>query len=59
MKEITKFLQNILFKSKKNNSATPVSAQGLLFPPILAKQLACIKQYQKTYPNLDITFIET
>ena len=59
MKEIAKFLQNILFKSKKNNSANPVSAQDLLSPLILAKLLVCIKQYQQTYPNQDITFTET
>jgi hypothetical protein len=59
MKEIAKFFQSVLFKSKKFNSATPVSDQDLLYPPFLAKLQSCIKQYQKTYPNQDITFTET
>jgi hypothetical protein len=59
MKEIASFFQNVLFKSKKYNSATPVSDQDLLYPAFLAKLQDCIKQYQKTYPNQDITFTET
>jgi hypothetical protein len=59
MKEIAKFFQNVLFKSKRFNSSTPVSDQDLLYPPFLAKLQACIKQYQQTYPNQDITFTET
>jgi hypothetical protein len=59
MKEIASFFQKVLFKSKKFNSSTPVSDQDLLYPPFLAKLQACIKQYQQTYPNQDITFTET
>lgn len=59
MKEIAKFFQNVVFKSKKFNSKTAVSDQDLLYPPFLAKLKVCIKQYQQTYPNQDITFTET
>ncbi len=59
MKEIAKFFQNVLFKSKKFKSSTPVSDQDLLYPPFLAKLQACIKQYKQTHPNQDITFTET
>jgi hypothetical protein len=59
MKEIAKFFQNVLLKSKKFNSPTAVSDQDLLYPSFLAKLQICIKEYQKTYPNQDITFTET
>ncbi len=59
MKEIAIFFQNVLLKSKKFNSSIPVSDQDLLYPLFLAKLQACIKQYQKTYPNQSITFTET
>ena len=59
MKKIALFYKNVLIKSNKFNSSTPVSDQDLLYPDFLANIRICIKQYQKTYPNQDITFTET
>ncbi len=59
MEKIVTFFHNIIAKSSKFNSLTPVDDVALLVPDFLAQVKLCIKEYQKTYPNQDITFTET
>ena len=53
------YLLKYTFKKNEFNSSTPLYDQELLLPDFLAKIRICIKQYQKTYSNQDITLTET
>jgi hypothetical protein len=59
MQNIVNFFKNTLLKNPKFNSLLPVDDQSLLLPEFLTQVKLCIKEYQKTYPNQDITFTET
>lgn len=59
MEKIVTFFHNVLAKSTNFNSLTPVDDVALLFPEFLELVKLCIKEYQKKYPNQDITFTET
>lgn len=59
MKKIVTFYIEVLLINDKFNSAIPVNDQNLLLPNFLTKIKTCIKQYQQTYPNQEITFTET
>lgn len=59
MKAIADFYIKSLIKSDKYFSPNPVKDETLLYPPFLNKVKASISEFNKTYPNIDVIFVET
>ncbi len=59
MKAIADFYVRTLIKSDKYFSPNPVKDETLLLPEFLTKVKASIKEFNKTYPDVEVIFVET